>query len=228
MIIGQVRPDGSSTALPAGIHDMAALGDALEITPELEARLKALNLGLDCSDARFKLEVFLRGGPRKGTDVRGVITAWTNGGFLNGGGDQIVYFCPKILDSGNGGSRTCLTPIDVQFATSRIAVCPGCRGVSTPKELVGQIIAEVSTQRWAAVLTRFFYLLGCSADIRMCVSRHSLREASEKELASDRGGEHYAAANSGREWITYPLSRIVKDTAVGATLEKRIKVFLES
>lgn len=229
MITGTVRPDGSSSVTPEGVYDMAALAGTTEISPEMEEKLKALNISTHLSDATFKLEVYFAGGPRKNVDVTGILTAWTNGGFLNGGGDQIVYFCPKMHDIGSGNKRTCLTPIDVQFATSQHAVCPTCRGVSKPVDLVGQILAKVPMQRWATYITKFFHVLGCSADIRICVAKgESMRVAADAETERERGGERYNAVYAAREWITYPLSTIVKDTSTGSTLETRIKAFLEA
>lgn len=224
-IAGYVRGDGTNTALPEGVYDMASLG-LDKSNPELEEKIaKLVNPGLEKeTDATFKLEIFFRAGPRRNVPVRGILSAWTNGGFLSGGGDQIVYFCPQKTERGT----TCLEPIDVQFQAGGRVVCTKCKRVSLTKELVGQIIAELEMQKWADIVHRFFHILKCSADIRISIERGSMRQAAELELERDRGGEVYAKVEEGRQWITWPLAHILRDTASGATLESRIRAFLEA
>lgn len=226
---GTVRADGSSTAVPAGIIDMAALGENVELTEELEKKLKELNLA-DAKEtkARFKLEVYFAGGPRRGAEFKGVMCAWTNGGFLNGGGDASVYFCPKVLDQGSGVKQTCLHPIDVQFVQAKHAVCVHCRSVTKEIDLVGQISNTMEVAKWARLLTHMFHRLECNADLRICVARGSIRRAKELETEKARGGEEYARVNAQREWITYPLASIIRDTSTGSPLERRIRAFLEA
>lgn len=221
---GLVKPDGTS-ALPRGVHDTASGPDA-PIAPELEAKLKELLQGLDTRETKalFKLEVFFAGGPRKTRDVKGVIAVWTNGGFLNGGGDASVYLCPKEDVPGH----PCMEPLDMQFVTAGKVVCTKCRRISATDDLIGQIVTEVSTQRWAQILVKLFHTLGCNADLRICIERESLHAASEVELSKDAGGEAYARVAAQREWITYPLAHIIADTASGAGLEQRFRAFLEA
>lgn len=228
---GHVRADGTSTAiLPAGVHDMVELGNLVQLTPEVEARLKALNLEPPReTSAKFKLEVYFKGGPRKGVEVRGLINAWSNGGFLNGGGDAIVYFCPHVVDAGSGVKYTCLNPIDVRFSATDAAVCTKCRTVTHPKDLVGQVINTLSTARWAQLLVRFFHVLECDTDLRMNVSTgESIIKAAALETERNRGGEVYAKHAEKREWIVYSLRSIIEDTSKGSSLETRIKAFLEA
>lgn len=229
MIRGTVRADGTSTAVPNGIIDMAALGENVELTEELEKKLKELNLA-DAKEtkARFKLEIYFAGGPRRGTEFKGALYAWTNGGFLNGGGDGSVYFCPQVLDRGNGVKHTCLHPIDVQFVQAKRAVCVHCRTVTHEADLVGQIINTMEIAKWAQFITMMFHRLECNADIRICVARGSIRRAKELETERSRGGEQYARVDAQREWITYPLASIIRDTSTGSPLERRIRAFLEA
>jgi hypothetical protein len=221
---GTVRPDGTSTLVQNGVYDMASAPQE-ELHPELEAKLQKLISTLDTREttAQFKLEVFFKGGPRKTVPVRGVIACWTNGGFLNGGGDASVYLCPQDI---NGSP--CMAPIDMQFATGGKVVCTKCRRVSSTDSLVGQILTEVPIQRWASILVKLFHVLDCNADLRICVERGSIHKAAALERASYRGGEEYAAVASKREWITYTLANIIADTASGAGLEQRFRAFLEA
>lgn len=221
---GTVRPDGTSTLVNRGVYDMASVPQE-DLTPELEQKLKKLMSTVDLREttAQYKLEIFFRGGPRKTVPVRGVVACWTNGGYLNGGGDAAVYLCPQDVDG-----APCMAPLDMQFATGKKVVCTKCRRMSTTDALIGQIIVEVPIQRWAQILVRLFHVLDCNADVRICIERGNIRDASDKELERYRGGDCYAAVERKREWLTYPLANILTDTASGAGLETRFKAFLEA
>ena len=232
---GTVRADGTSSATPLGVTDMASLD--LEVSPEVEAKVASIteSLGARRSEARFRIEVFLQGGPRKGAVVvKGVVAFFTNGGFLHGGGDAAVYLCPQVVDG-----HDCMAPIDMQFVTSRpvlgagarveqVVVCTECRRVSRTEELTGQIVYSASTQRWADILAGLFRRLGHSADISVSIERESLRRATTEELARYRGGDAYARVVAKRECVVYPLANILKDTQSGAALTDRFRAFLES
>ena len=219
-----VRPDGTSRLVPQGVYDMAALEQ--DISPELEKKVQELVSKMDPREtkAQFKLEVFFKGGPSKHAPVRGVVSFWTNGGYLHGGGDAVVYLCPQRDLQG----EPCGAPIDSQFITPKQAVCTRCRRISKAIDLVGQLVIETSTQRWARLLVKFFHLLECNADIAISIERGSLHKASEIERSTPAGGEAYARVYAQRECITYPLAHIIKDTAGGAGLEERFRAFLEA
>jgi hypothetical protein len=225
-----VRADGTSKLISdLGVYDMASMpGANLELNPEVEKRLKQLLLDAKETKAQFKLEVFFGGGPRRNIDVRGMVCVWTNGGAMHGGGDQNVYLCPTERDGKDGNKVTCLAPIDTRFMTPERAVCATCKTLHHPSQLVGQIQGHTSTQRWSRLLHTLFHRLECNADLRMCVEKESVNRAVAKEFEKDRGGEAYGKVMGKREWITYPLASIVKDTASGSTLEARIKAFLEA
>ena len=175
---GTVRADGSSTLVPGNVYDMAS-SPAGELSPELEAKFAELSKSLEASskqtEARFRIEVFFYGGPRKTVDVKGVVAVWTNGGYLNGGGDASVYLCPQPTND-----HPCMAPIDMQFVTSRpsdkpgvmeqAVLCTQCRRLSRTDDLIGQMVYNTSTQHWAHILSQFFYLLSCSADLSISSS----------------------------------------------------------
>lgn len=221
---GSVRADGTSTIVPREIYDMTTIDP--ELTPEIEEKLQTILSAFDPreSKAQFKLEAFLLGGPRKTVDVKGLFSFYTNGGFLNGGGDAGVYLCPQVIEPG----KHCYAPIDAQFITAGKAVCTACRRVTDAKELVGQLVVTAPISRWAQLMVRFFYALNCSADVVLNVERQSLRRATQEELERHRGGERYAAVARERECIVYPLANIIQDTASGAGLETRFRAFLEA
>jgi hypothetical protein len=221
---GTVRPDGTSTiAPPVGVYDMASIESV--VSPEVEAKIAALMKNLDPrqTSAQFKLEVFFRAGARRSVPVRGIVSVFTNGGYLGGGGDASLYLCPQQLESG-----PCLAPIDVQLMSGRQAVCVKCRRVSLRAELAGQLIFDVPMQRWASIVVRLFHALDCNADLSICIERGSIHKAKELELTTHAGGEAYAKVVAAREWITYPLAHIIRDTSSGMGLETAFRAFLEA
>lgn len=222
MKVGTVRPDGTSTLLPAGVHDTSS--DRCEITPEVEERVKALMADFDPREtkATFKLEVFFLGGPRKTVATKGIVTFFTNGGYLNGGGDAAVYLCPQPTEAG----LTCMAPIDAQFVLPKEAICTKCRRISQAKDLIGQMVYNATLERWGTILVGLFHTLNCGADLVIDIERESLHKAKDAEMDKDRGGEVYESVYRKRERITYPLRNILQDTSSGAGLEARFKAFL--
>jgi hypothetical protein len=220
---GTVRADGTSTVVPKGVYDMAELDT--ELDPALEAQAQALLSKLDPREtaAQFRLEVFFRAGPRRSVPVRGIVTFFTNGGYLNGGGDSNVHLCPQELERG-----PCLEPIDVQVMPGKMALCTRCRRVTPKRELIGEAIFDVPMQRWAAILVRLFGALHGNADLAVCLERESIHKAKELELTTHAEGAAYARVNQGRQWITYALADIIKDTSSGKGLETAFRAFLEA
>lgn len=220
---GTVRPDGTSTIAPAGVYDMASIESV--VSPETEAKIAAIMKNFDPREtvAQFKLEVFFRAGARRGVPVRGILSIFTNGGYLGGGGDASLYICPQLLETG-----PCLAPIDVQLMSGRQAVCVKCRRVSQRKDLAGQLIFDVTMQRWASIVVRLFHALDCNADLAVCLERGSIHKAKELELTTHAGGAAYAQVAAARQWITYPLANIIKDTSSGMGLETAFRAFLEA
>lgn len=230
VIRGTVRADGTSTALPEGVYDQASLGLELQ-DPELEARVAEIcktQLPTD-SKAKFKLDIWLLGGARRMTEVRGLLQGWASGGMAHGGGDISVYWCPRQQEN----KRTCLNPIDVTMSfnsthgTQKYVVCTKCRRITKVEDLVGQLVAELTIQQWAALVTRMFYVLECNADLKVIPMKTSLIKATKEEMEKTRGGD-LIYDSMDKEEVIYPLHSIVKDTATGATLETRIKAFLEA
>ena len=226
---GLVGPDGRS-ALPEGVIDPEC--EDLAMDPEVEEKLSELFRnavgGDDELKARYKLDVIFQRERSAHRAYPGMIVAWTNGSFSHGGGDEAVYFCTSRVEAKDGGERTCLAPIDLKLISGRVAVCPSCRTAVRPQELQGQRFARLHTQQWAELITKYFQLLECSADIRIGVFASDLRRVSNEELERDRGGERLYRARNNRTYVIYPLSAIVRDTTAGADMQDRIKAFLSA
>lgn len=226
---GQVGADGRSV-VPGGLYDMAEIGDSLN-DPELEARvaetLKSMDGDFDSLKAKYKLEIAFSNSRSLLQPFAGLVSAWSNGGFLHGGGDEAIYFCPAKINR-SGVTQTCGSPITIQFVSGRFAVCEKCKQATDPKRLVGQFFARLSIQSWATLISRMFRALECNADIRIGVMPGDLRVATEQEAARDLRGDKLDGLRGNREWVAYPLSRIVKDTSNGAELQGRIRAFLSA
>ncbi len=226
---GMVDAEGRSS-VPEDIYDMAELGRKL-VDPDLDESitrtLRELDSSFDEMKARYKLEVaFSARSIHK--PFSGLVTAWTNGGFANGGGDESVYFCPAKLDAKNGGYRRCRAPISYALISRNIAVCERCKSSHHPKKLAGQVFAKLTNQYWAVLLTTLFRDLSCNADIRIGTMPGDLQQATLIEQERDKGGELMDGVRHKRRWVIYPLKNIIKDTSNGAELQGRIRAFLQS
>lgn len=224
---GQIGADGRSV-LPHGIEDLAALGELATLDADTLAKLNQITESLEGDDlqAKFKLEVAFSESRSRDKPFAGVVCAWTNGGFLHGGGDQVVYLCPQRVELPGGGDRSCGAPLSLVHVGKRVAVCSACRRPSDPKNLVGQIVAKNTLQNWVTLIERVFHHLECNADLRMGHFDGDLRIATEEEKTHELHGEALNKVRNNRLWIAYPLRNIIKDTSSGATLSSRIRAFL--
>lgn len=217
--VSKVRPDG---------HELDDKIQDIELSPEQEAEVQQAFSDLvgpdDELQARYKLELYFMEKRSIHKPFGGFLFAWTNGGFAHGGGDESIYFCPTKLDSG----KQCLHPIHIQFISKRVAVCEKCKQAHDPRHLVGQIWAKLSFQKWSELITRYFRILGSSADIRLGMMPGDLHGATKREMEKPCYGEILNKIRMERQWVIYELHRIVQDTSNGAELEGRIRAFLSA
>lgn len=201
--------------------------DDLDLSPEQEAEVNEAfeaAVGEEPLQAKYKLELYFLEKRSVQKPFGGFLFAWTNGGFAHGGGDESVYFCPTELEPG----KQCLHPIHIQFISKRFAVCESCRQAHEPKQLIGQVYAKLSFQNWATLITKYFRLLGSSADIRLGMMPGDLHSATKRELDKVYHGDLLNEIRRNRQWVIYELDRIIRDTTAGADLERRIRVFLSA
>jgi hypothetical protein len=225
-----VRADGKSR-LPAGIVDHTAGADSVVVSPEVQARLDQLfkEGQLDDVKAKYKLELSINEERSTIKPYFGLVTAWTNGGFRHGGGDEAIHFCPAIVER-NGQQRTCSAPIDLKWIGKAAAICPTCRNAIKPADLCGQVGYRLTTQNWALVITRMWLVLGGDTDIRLGLMRGRIRQRTDDIMhkVSLSAGDKLDDLRTKREWAIYPLRNIIKDTAAGADLAGRIRTFLSA
>jgi hypothetical protein len=192
---------------------------AAELEETIQKALQSFDTNVE--KAAYKLEMLFRGGPSRNGNVRGGVAVWSNGDQLHEGGDSFVYLCPK-----KSGDTHCLAPIPDANLGTKVAVCPRCAQPSKPADLVGVIVWDMP--REVRALVHLFHSLGCNADLRMGIIRESVIAAAEGETTRERGGDLYRKVQSTQEWITYPLANIIRDTAVGTSLERRFEAFLKA
>lgn len=224
---GFVNARGES-AVPEGITDLSAGADLVIVDKEVEAKLLALAAELESSTikAKYKLELTFGDDRSMRRPIPGFITAWTNGGFMHGGGDEAVYFCPNEIDEGSGNKHYCGSPIDLKLVGRYVAVCPSCRRPINPKELAGQVFFRLTIDGWAEMLTKVFHRLECNADLRVQHLKGDLRRATQEEMEKDHRGDRLNKVREGFSAVAYPLKNILKDTAAGSTIQARFRAFL--
>jgi hypothetical protein len=229
-VSGLVGPDGQSI-VPGGLYDMAELAQDLTLDPHVEQKLEEIFQSLQDSSpgnitATYKLELALTEKRSAHRPYAGLISAWSNGGFAHGGGDEVVYFCPSKVEGPDGSTKTCGGALDLKWISKTVVLCPKCRQATKPKLLTGQIFARLPTQHWATLLLRCFEALEFSADIRIGALKGDLREAAQQEQEHEHRGDKLQYVRTERIWAIYPLANIIKDTGAGADLYGRIRAFL--
>lgn len=214
----------------ANIFDMVAKGNDMVVSPEIEGQVKALMGQITERDqlkAKFVLDLFFTEARSLTKPVTGVLMAWTNGGALNGGGDEKVYFCPKKVDR-NGQTSICGAPIPPNLIRHNIGICLACKQPSEDKNFIGEVLFKLPMDTWPKVLERYFYRLECNADVRICVFKGDIKQAAQAEQERQMHGDKLRKIRGEREWVRYALPSIIKDTSAGATLQGRLKAFLNA
>lgn len=184
--------------------------------------------------ARYKIEI-LFGKDRSISSLNystGMLLMWESGKRFHGGGDEKMYWC---------GYDDCGKPITVDNFGYYHCVCPKCKrelfldpgarelhvkhlrdmnkpinGLDKLPVIVGERLFKLSPPKIADLLEKTWYQLGCNADIYLKYHPTDIRTSamgSEEDLANMR---------NSRAKMIYPLKNILKDTAAGASLNKRL------
>jgi len=224
-VTGYVGADGRSN-VPEGFDGLEEIEDQ-KLSQEMEESLhelwKASGIESDQAKAKFKLEVVFHDDRSEHKPYLGTVVAWTNGGYMNGGGDESIYFCPAETEKGR-----CFTPIDIRLVQGDMAVCPSCRRATNALKLIGQITARLPTQRWVDLLSKMFHRLGSDADIRVGHFRGDIRVASAIEMETPRHGERLDRVYRDRVWVIYPLKEMMRDVHTGSSIQSRIRALLSA
>lgn len=210
------------------IYDMASA--SAEVSTEVEEQIHNLMKSLDSTEgrARFLVDIAFTEKRSMHKPFAGVITVFTNGGFAHGGGDELVYLCPKKVER-DGFTKNCATPIPPNLVKGKVAICPECRGVSKDVELCGQTFAKLAMQHWIELVTKFYVRLGHNADLRIAVFNDDLRgNAFAAQMGSDHANDKLNQIRTERQWVRYSLDALVRDTGSGKSVENCIAAFLRA
>lgn len=171
----------------------------------------------DAIRAKFKIEVTF--GPKRtihGPNLLG-IQIWESGKRLNGGGDDLSFWCQSLE-----GKEGCWGVITSDNIRGGVAMCPHCKRMVNADLLTNMKIGRVSTKSLAGILEKTFRQVGHNADIYLKYDRQDIRVLAMERLK----GRDVARRLKGMH--IYPLKNILKDTANGADLTNRILAFLTS
>jgi len=168
--------------------------------------------------ARYKIEVTF-GKERTRMMSLGCIQILESGSAFHGGGDIKIYWCP---------SDDCGLPMDYSSKASGPAFCEHCNNTFPGKDLVGERMFRLPVQKLALLVEKIFHQLGGNADIYVKYHPTDLKRATLEFKSMDQEVQ-LGKARAGRQRpYIYPLKNLIKDTASGSTLSKRIKSFLEA
>lgn len=207
--------------LPQGVYDMAALGDELD-DPNLDRRIAQLFDASQPMLAKYKINVIFMGERSAFKAYPGIIVLWKR----QDDNESMVYLCPAKVDG-----KPCNAPFETGLISqaAKIAVCPRCGATTPPKDLIGQVVARLPTQRWAQLVRRVFGILGGNADIELNYITKSIRKAHAQTIEHRGvGNDAYHAVRDTRQAVTYTLRRMIEDTASGVGVTENIHNFLKA
>jgi len=192
-------------------------------------------LDINKSMARYKIEIHF--GPKRTTKGPNVaaISFFESGNRLNGDGDEAMYLCMErdrglALNMGADvkdrevvrGVEGCGKFIPGGQIRGGCAMC-SCeeQKIIQAESLTSTLLVNLTTQKLATLLVRFFEELDNNADIYMKYHPSDIRyKAMEDVYGLDK-------ARMMRGLTIYPLRNIVKDTMAGSSLENRFKALME-
>lgn len=171
--------------------------------------------------AKWKIEVqFSNKRTTFGPNLFG-LSVWESGRRLNGGGDDLTFWCLNSDEDANA-KEGCGGIIISDNVKGSVAYCPHCKRAVNAEKLTQLRIGNMTHQNLAIELEKLFRKLDSSADIYLKFDRADIRVIA---MEKDKGTE---VANRLRGLHIYPLKNILKDTANGASLQARFKAFLTS
>jgi hypothetical protein len=147
------------------------------------------------------------------------IQAFESGKRLNGGGDDLMYWCKDVREGHDDG---CWGPIPGSWIQGPIAMCQNCGAAVKAEYLTGQRFMKVPTNVLADHVAKIWRQLKMNADIYCKFHPEDIRY---KVIEQKRGA---AEARRLRGLFIYPLANILKDTAAGATVEGRFAAFFKA
>lgn len=198
--------------------DMAAARAAQKTRDEIiktgaEVGLKDLSVR-----AKYKIEIIFGEGRTTMGPNPIVMKVWESGKRLNGGGDELAFWCLN-----EDGSQGCGKIITAQHIKNGIGFCPHCKMGVNARLIADGRVGVWSTKNLAAVLEQVFRKdLDSDADIYLKYHK------TDPRFIAMMKAEGPAVAQRLKGMHIYPLKNILRDTAHGASLSGRFFAFLTS
>lgn len=181
---------------------------------------QAKEVGLDGPvRAKWKIEVtFSEKRTTHGPNLFGV-QIWESGRRLNGGGDDLTFWC---LSNDPDSQEGCGATITSDNIKGQVAFCPSCKRAVNAEMLTNMKVGRMTTKMLATEIEKMFRKLDSNADIYIKYHKTDIRY-----IAMERAkGPDTARRLKGMH--IYPLKNILRDTANGASLHGRLVAFLTS
>jgi hypothetical protein len=204
------------------IEDLAEFGNSFS-DPELEKRIDELMKLSDLNKlkARYKIGILFMEDRSRNAAYKGAITFW----HRTEGADTLLYLCSQ---SPNGKPCNNLMLPATVSAVADTSVCTKCGIVASPRTLTGHIGARLTTQNWAALVTRALRLVEGNADLELTYMRASAHRAEQSYHEDKDRGKSLERFHAGGDSITYTLARLVADVGNGNTINRAVRAFLEA
>lgn len=212
---------------PSGRVERVVLDD--EAKHELQSHEQAEQSRFTKADAaRYKIEVYFASRYSILGVNAGVVTFWesgTTGPRLES--DRKVYLCPGRRLKIN----TCEKVIPCLSHGGSWLLCPSCQTRWSAKDVTGELLLRLPLQLWAKRLVELLGTFEMNADImvrRTPINVRSVLAAQDEAGKASAADQQLDKARDGRIDYIYRRDRMIKDTAAGADLLKRIEAFLKA
>lgn len=195
--------------------------------------------------AKYKIEIHF-GPDRSNSELKlssGLLCIWESGKMYHGGGDEKMYWC---------GYDDCKWPFSADLLAMAHVVCPKCnrelfrapdykqdhidylkkegldsKGIEAIPCMVGEKLFKLPPSKIATLLLKTFRQLDSNADIYLKYHPKDIR-MDKKNPGSAESMNKLVVARLRKQPLIYPLKNILKDTASGADLHKRILAMLRA
>lgn len=172
--------------------------------------------------AKYKVELFFAKPRVFSGPSFGLLTIWSNGGQLHGGGDELLHLCPgKRI-----GKNNCEAVLPELSDGHGQLVCPVCMTAWNGDQVTGQVLYNIPLKDYADVLAYWFVRLGCSVDFVIKHSYEDLAAATRAVAEQVQGRDRVDNLRRRRVRYIYRASALLRDTSSGATLVSTLRSFV--
>lgn len=171
---------------------------------------------------KYKMELMLTAARGLKVPVSGILSFYLSGSHYHGGGDQKLYFCPGKMKR----ISECQELLPASMGGHGFHVCGKCGRTWEGEEVIGEIGGIHTLQNWAVLLTMYYPRMHFFSDIVLKLNQDDIRARALIEQQANKGGSQLSISRDCRLKITYAWADLIKDTANGSDLYKKIYAFL--